>query len=776
MSGEKAVKAVIMAGGEGTRLRPLTCDLPKPMARLLGRPVIEYILDLLDGHGIRRAAITLGYLSDAIEAHFESGAYRSVQLEMVREDAPLGTAGSVRNACEDGESTVLVISGDAMCGFDLSAALRFHRENGADATLLVKKVADPREYGLVDIREDNSIAGFVEKPAFSQAISELANTGVYLLSAAALSLIPKQGKYDFAKDLFPEMLSRGMKLMAFEEEGYWCDIGDISTYIGCQHDMLAGALTFSAPGTRRSGGSLFKGSRPRGEYRLEGSCYIGSNVRLGGGCVIENSVIDDGCTLLDGARVTNSVLLPGAYVGENASLTGALLCAGSSVLARAMLFEGSAVGSGAVIGARSIVHPDIRIWPGKSIPEAVTITEHIRTGGISTLRFYDEGISGETGVVLTAGLCTKLGCALGTLSPGMRIAVSSTPDRAARVFKNALCAGIQATGANVLNIGDAFASMPGFFMLFCGLEIGVHITGGAQGSIRLVGEGGLPVTRPVERSLEGFMARGEFSRPPHTQFGEMVDMSGMRLLYAAELLKYAPYGLGGMAVSVSSENRMTEELLRQALGKLGCLLSGKSVLHISADGARAELVGPAPLTHEGLLALACRAEFERGRDVALPFEAPRAIDALAKSFGRAVLRYYSCPADTSDKRARALAKTQLWTRDALMLCVKVLSYARFLGVGLEELAGTLPVFAFVQRVVDTPDNPAALLRNLNTQRTGGIGEGVLLSQNGGTLLLRPMKRGRGIKIFAESVSVEAAMELCDEISALIEDSQQKNRS
>lgn len=236
------MKAVLMAGGEGTRLRPLTCDIPKPMARLCGRPIMEYIIELLSEHNVRSTVVTLRYLPHIIKNHFSSGSFAGVDLEFIEENTPLGTAGSVKNAAKGFEDDFIVISGDALCDFSLTEAMKFHKKNNATATIVVTHIDDPREYGLVRTDGSSRISGFVEKPCFAQAVTDLANTGIYILSPEVLKLIPDNEKHDFAKDVFPAMLEQNIPIYTYEADGYWCDIGDINSYISSQMDMLNGRV------------------------------------------------------------------------------------------------------------------------------------------------------------------------------------------------------------------------------------------------------------------------------------------------------------------------------------------------------------------------------------------------------------------------------------------------------------------------------------------------------------------------------------------------------
>ncbi|MBC8545856.1 NTP transferase domain-containing protein [Clostridiaceae bacterium NSJ-31] len=761
------IQAVIMAGGAGSRLRPLTCDLPKPMARLCGRPNIEYILDLLAEHSITEAAVTVQYLAQRIEEHFESGEYRGVRLRFVREEQPLGTAGSVKNAVPNGfqGEACLVISGDAMCDFDLTAALRRHKEANAAATIVVKAVEDPREYGLVDTDPEGMVRGFVEKPCFSQAVSNLANTGVYILSPRALEQIPCHRFYDFAKDLFPRLLEKRWKIAAYEDRGYWCDIGDIESYRRCQRDMLEGKVRCRIEGERDQMGNIFAGPRPRGSYRLSAPVYVGAGVELGDGALVEaGSVIDRGCSVGPDARVTASVLLPGSLVERGSSLTGAVVCAGATVRRKAMLFENAVLGADATAGEGSTIRPGVRVWAGKAVEAGVTLRDNLQHGAGRGPCFEDDGLGGAGGLEFTPELALRLGLALGSCGE-RRIGVGGAGDPATQVMRQALIAGVLSTGCDVLDFGPCFESLFRFDLSFCGVGLGVYLGGGEEAGARLFTFGGLPATRAQERSVEGALQRGEYRRSSREGFGDSSNLTGMKLLYENELLKYAPFGLSGLGVAVKSPNRELQTILRGTLERLGAEEDNSLTLQVSADGGSigVSCSGLGYLSHGKVLALCCLREFQRGRAVALPYESPRALDELAAREGGCVERYLSCPADHTDDAARELACRQLWSRDALMLAVRLLAWMKEEQLAPEQLFHLLPEYDVASVLIKTGRNPADVLRALaqSEQREGdGIGEGVVLRDPNGVVLIRPLKRGGGLRVLAEAHSSEIAMELC----------------
>ncbi|OFW77660.1 MAG: hypothetical protein A2201_00650 [Alicyclobacillus sp. RIFOXYA1_FULL_53_8] len=242
------MKAVIMAGGKGTRLRPLTQGMPKPMLKLLHRPTLEYIVELLASHGITDIAMTLCYLPETIRNHFGDGNNFGVNIQYLEEQVPLGTAGGVKQMDWFLDDTFVVMSGDGVMDFDLGEAIAAHRQGRALATILLKRVECPKGYGVVEVDDDGRIAKFVEKPrTWIEGISYLINTGVYILEPEVFDFIPQAIAYDFGKDLFPSLLQLGVPLCGFEANGYWSDVGTLQQYYQTQLDMVHGHVKVNLP-------------------------------------------------------------------------------------------------------------------------------------------------------------------------------------------------------------------------------------------------------------------------------------------------------------------------------------------------------------------------------------------------------------------------------------------------------------------------------------------------------------------------------------------------
>jgi len=771
------MKAVIMAGGQGSRLRPLTCDIPKPMARLCGKPVIEYILELLLEHGIRDISVTTRYLPQVIERHFESGQFRGIKLDFVREDIPLGTAGGVKNAAVGTDDLILVISGDALCDFDLRAAIQKHGQSGADATIVAKRVSDPREYGLLSCNGTGRVTGFVEKPGWSQAKTNLANTGIYIIGRVCLDMIPDNKPFDFAKDLFPLMLRRGMNIMSHEDNGYWCDIGDMKTYLSCQADLLQGKTRFNAEFETQDSCSAggrdathrLSGAENNSQFTIVPPVYIGQNVSIGNNAVIgPNAVLDDHCKVAAGAKIRDSVLLARSCVGSGSHLTGAILCDNAMVRENTHMFEGSAAGAGAVVGSDCKVLSGVKIWPGKVSADGVTVRENLKYAGLRDCAFDDDGLSGETGVLLTPQFCVKLGAAAGSLKNAAKIGVAHCGGTAANALKMAVTSGILSTGKTAFDFGEMSLPKARFSAGFCALPLFIFIRGGNVSNIRILGGGGLPAQRYVEREIEQILARDEFTRASPFEWKEAADMSGVRAIYRQQLYSFAPFGMAGVSIVPRSPDRDSQQLFGEVLVKLGGDTSSGSLFQLTGDGAgvsifdRAAGYIPAPRA----LALCCKIHLEAGNDIALPGDAPVVIDRLAQRAGRRVLRYLDCPADDCDREARRLACSQWFFRDGIAMSLIILEHLRSRRISLTEALEDIPDFAVFSRVIPVRRNPAEIMDGLgrNTQRhNAGNGEGITVESGQARAFVRPNKLGSRLKLSIEAASAEIADELFLEI-------------
>ncbi|MDR3345262.1 MAG: NTP transferase domain-containing protein [Oscillospiraceae bacterium] len=774
------MRTVILAGGEGTRLRPLTCDIPKPMARLCGKPILEYLFDGLLRAGINSAALTLGYLPQVIEEAYRGG-YGDMAPEFIREEEPLGTAGSVRNALGDSRESAFVLSGDALCNYDFAEILRSHKASGASVTIVALRVDDPREYGLLRTDSAGFVKGFIEKPGWSQAVGGLANTGIYVLEPDALERIPLGRQYDFAKDLFPLLLREGKAIHCHAAPGYWCDVGDISTLLHASRDMLDSEQMFLQDGQD----GIF-GTRPMGNYTIKPPVYFGENVHIDEGAVLgPYTVFEDGASVGAGAKVRRSILMPGAVIEANSRVTGSLLCHDALVRRGASLFEGSVLGAGAVAGEDSSVEPGVRIWPGQRVEVGYTVRENLQYGGARREIFGDFGL--DAGGRLTPRFCAALGTAMASVPECRRAGIAHDGSPRAKSLARALSGGLQYGGASVWDFGESFPAQAEYCAAFSGRSFSVFVRGN---TLLAAGEGALPLPRGVERAIEAALERAQEHPAQDDQIRDTADMSNIRAAYRQELRRQtgsvtgseltgknrsdvpegAPLPLAGLSVGVEGTNPLPREILRETLQDLGCdIFGGRLTLRLNASGGRVGAwtreTGQQPF--EKLLALCCLNEFRHGHSLALPSDAPLFLDTLARQNGCTLMRYLHSPSDGSDAAARKAAQSTPWTRDGLFLAVRLLAIMSNRGMSLAELLAELPTVHVRQSFAHGNPSRLAELSGKTDLEPLDAPEGFLLRKGLGRLLILPGKGGRRLRILAEAESMETAAELAAEAEAFL---------
>jgi mannose-1-phosphate guanylyltransferase / phosphomannomutase len=436
------MKAIIMAGGFGTRLRPLTMNLPKPMVPMMNRPMMEHIVRLLKKHGFSDITSLLYFHPDAITSHFEDGKDFGISMSYIMAEADFGTAGSVRNATEQLglNERIVIISGDVLTDFDLTAAIRFHEEKKAKATLVLTHVKNPLQFGVVMTDESGNITRFLEKPSWGEVFSDTINTGIYILEPEAYNLIPYKREFDFSKDLFPSMLHEKGALAGYIAEGYWRDIGNLQEYHEAHIDTLNEKVNIEIDDLRANGAPQF-----RGHNVIHPDAKIDETAR------IANSVIGPGCEIEPGAIVESSVLWRGTKVGAGASLSNVVTCFDVQIGRNASVSENVFIGERSAIGDRAEVMPNVKLWPDKRVePGAKLSTSLVWEDKWSRALFTNSRISGASNIEITPEFTAKVGTALGALvGMGQTVVISRDSDPGSRVVSRALTSGLMSAGVSV---------------------------------------------------------------------------------------------------------------------------------------------------------------------------------------------------------------------------------------------------------------------------------------------------------------------------------------
>jgi len=542
------LKAVVMAGGEGSRLRPLTSQSPKPLVPVAGTPIVEHILRLLRVHSITDVILTIAYLGADIRQRLGDGSDLGMNIEYVSEESPLGTAGSVKNAEHLLDDTFLVISGDALTDIDLTWAIAEHRGRRADATIVLYSVPNPLEYGVVVTEPDGQVQRFLEKPSWGEVFSDQANTGIYVLERKVLDYMRADTPTDWSQDVFPQMLRKSAPLHGIvARDAYWCDVGNTQSYRQANWDALDGRVRCHIPGTRHGNVWMGEGVELGPGVRIDGPAFIGDEVKLKKGAHINDyAVIDKHTTIDENSKVSNAILWPHSYVGEGCRLRQSVVCGRVTIKDRSFLEDDVVVGDDCVIGRGSRIRAGVKIWPHKDIEPGSTVNESVVwTGEWRRALFSSHGMDGLVNVELTPEFSARVGAAFAaTLPKGSRIAVGRDHSRASRMIKRAMVSGIISAGAEVYDLSGLPVPLTQYTTRTenCDAGVHVHISPRDQRSadIRFFDGDGLQIDKRGERKFENLFFREDFRRSAVHEMGD--------IKYGDPIERYRELILGGVDV------------------------------------------------------------------------------------------------------------------------------------------------------------------------------------------------------------------------------------
>ena len=456
------MKGVIMAGGFGTRLKPLTINRPKPMVPVANRPIMEHIVTLLKKHGITELVSILYFQPEHITSYFGDGSAFGVNMQYVTADADYGTAGAVRNASDLlGDDRVIVISGDVLTDFDLGDAIRSHEQRAAEATIALTSVENPLAFGIVIIDDATGrIVRFLEKPTWGEVFSDTINTGIYILEPDALRRVPPQTNVDFSRDLYPAMLRDGAGLYGHIAKGYWRDIGNIDEYRIAHRDVLRAEVDVSFCGERRDveGGTLWLGNDATigRNVRIAGTVVVDQGARIADDVSLENVVVGAHVAVGEGAELRETVLWDRCSVGRRARVYESVCASAVRIGKAAIVREKCIISDGADVGDFAVVGPNVKVWPDKVVEERAALTHSLIWGEAwERSLFTGARVSGIPNYELTPEIAARLAGAYGaTLGPGAFVMTSRDSDRASRMINRALMTGFMSAGLNVEDLRE----------------------------------------------------------------------------------------------------------------------------------------------------------------------------------------------------------------------------------------------------------------------------------------------------------------------------------
>ncbi|NVM01235.1 MAG: NTP transferase domain-containing protein [Candidatus Helarchaeota archaeon] len=451
------MKAVILAGGKGTRLRPLTSNIPKPIAQIVNTPMIVHTINLLKKHGFDDIIITIGYLGNQIEDLLRDGKDLGVNITYFKEYFPLGTAGALKFLEEQFNETFLVISSDIITDLNLKEMYEFHKSNESTATIALTTAEIPVAYGIVVTDENLRITKFLEKPGWSQIFSDKINAGIYILEPDVLQFISKGEKFDFSKQLFPKLLEENFPMYGFTMNCYWLDIGENTKYVQANHDVLAKRISLDHLG-KEIKESVWIGDETEisPSASLWGPCIIGKNCKIGDNTTIDRlSVIGNNVHIGKNAQIKRSVILNDATIRDDAFIeNNVIICPRTEIGEGAKVMAGSVIGEDCHIGEHSVIKHNIKIWPNKEIEPGSFINMNLKHGTyVKKSLFGPYGITGLVNYEFTPEKMTKLGSAIGTyFGAGSKVFIGRDTMLMSRMMKRAVITGLMSTGVEVYNV------------------------------------------------------------------------------------------------------------------------------------------------------------------------------------------------------------------------------------------------------------------------------------------------------------------------------------
>ena len=832
------MKAVVMAGGEGTRLRPLTSNQPKPMVPIVGKPCMEHILELVRRHSIEDVVVTVAFLPQAIRSYFGDGEGLGLHIEYSVEEAPLGTAGSVGLASGRLDETFLVISGDALCDVDLTQLVAFHHSRGAAVTVGLKSVENPLEFGIVVTDADGRIERFLEKPSWSQVFSDTINTGIYVLEPEVLRHVPTDRSFDFAKELFPLLLEMGRPMYGYVMDGYWQDIGNLDQYRQANFDALDERVRLNLPGIRLRGNIwLGEAADITDLDAVQGPAFIGNYSRIDPGATVgPYSVLGASVTLRERARTAYSVIDASTHIGRSALIEGAILGRACDVREHVRIHEGVAVGDEVTLGAQSVVMPGVRIYPYKEVESGAHIHESVIWESRASSRlFTKEGVTGRVNVDLTPETAVRLATALGTaLKRGARVVASRESPAACRMLKRAVIAGLTSTGVDVADLRVIPSPVARHLLKTESYAAGVHI--GLSGSdpevvqIRFFEPPGIQLSPGLQKEIEKHFTRQELRRVNFGEIGSVSYPARVRESYAQDLLAtvdadairrrgfriVVDYGysaasfvlpllLGPLGVEAISAHGFTGEgaparsVLRRTIGQakrlVGAIGADFGVVFDSA-AERLYLIDErareVPVEQTLLLFLRLIGSNGRRGKLAFPVTVTSQVDRIVVDADLEVVRTPASLADLTRAAAQddvifagALGGGYVFPEflpayDAVATLCKLLELLAPVETPLSELLDTLPRSTLVHRQIACPWALKGLVMRVLTEELKGrdidLLDGIKVRDERGWAQVLPDPDEPLVHIYAEGETEEVSAELEAELQNLVESIMQREEA
>ncbi len=825
------MKAVIMAGGEGTRLRPLTSNVPKPMMPLANRPMMEHVVDLLKLHGFDDIVVTLAFMPNVIRNWFGNGSEFGVRMVYAIEETPLGTAGSVRNAMAELDEPFLVISGDVLTDIDLTKIVEFHQAKQAMSTIGLFRVENPLEFGIVITREDGAVERFLEKPGWGQVFSDTINTGIFVLEPAIFDYIEPGRPVDFSGEVFPALLEDGKPIYGAIGEGYWADVGDLESYVSAHADILDRTVSIRIEGFEQRE-HLFVGDNVviHPDAVVSGPAVIGDNCRIEQGVRLgPYTVLGANVRVRADADLERVVVAENTYLAERVHLRGTVVGRACDLRRGVRTDEGAVIGDQCFVGELAMVGAGVKIYPFKTIESGAMVNSSIvwESKGSRSL-FGRDGVRGLANVDITPELVTRLAMAYGsTLKQGEIVVTSRDSSRSSRMLKRSFQAGLNAAGISVQDLEVAPLPVARFVTrrpaIAGAVTFRLDEADPQSVLIGFIDSDGADMSENGHRRIERLLNREDYRRVFPAEIGDidyapralehyataiestvdlpMLRAAGMKMVtdfgfgsvsfvmpnlmskFGAEVMAVNPFvsTLGVAGFDRISHAQRVAELVTTSGAALGVIFSpGGEQLTVVDDRGRT-------LTDDqALMALIdLRGPALEGASVALPVSATARASEMVEALGGSVVLTPTSPASimaassdpsvcfASDTHGRFIVPGFMPAFDAIATFASLVDLLAKSCRRLSEVVDSLPPVHMASRDVITPwEQKGAVMRVLVEQAKDhriDLVDGVRIHHDDGWALILPDPEEPTTLVMAEAQRPDTANRLAAEYAKRIEE-------
>lgn len=580
------MKAVVMAGGFGTRIQPLTHSRPKPMLPIMNKPMMEHTIVMLRDLGIEEFIVLLYFKPEIIQDYFKDGSDWGIKITYVLPDNDYGTAGAVKLAQKHiGNDNFIIISGDLVTDFDFQKLFDFHKKEKAKLSIGITSVENPLEFGVVIVNKENKIDKFLEKPSWGEVFSDTINTGIYILEPEILNYIPEGENYDFGKDLFPLLMQKDVTLMGCKLDGYWRDVGNPDSYRDVYEDILSKKVTFNIMTNKQNfpDGVLYSLESYNIDPSVEiiGTVLLGANVELRKGVKLNNTIIGDNVVIGNSSKIRNSVIWENNEIGKNVVLDNCIICNDNIINKNVKAKSGLILAEGCEVGELASFEQDVVIWPNKTIEPASIVTRSLILGSKYKNSIFENGsVSGKSNVELSCEMATKLAEAFAAHMPiGATVIVGRDDDKSSRMLKRAFLGGLLSAGVDVLDIKNVPPSV-----LRYSLANNPNLMGGAHfkrclidttsSEITLFNEDAMRVSTSSAKAIEKSFFTEKFRRVDFSQIGSITESRNEEETYKytkdiESKIDLSIIKCGGFKVAVDLMHGTTMHIFPSLLNNLG---------------------------------------------------------------------------------------------------------------------------------------------------------------------------------------------------------------